>query len=291
MTETLTANGVEFTYHREGDGDQLALCLHGFPDNARTFEPLTDPLIEAGYTVVSPYMRGYGPTSLAPDSEYSARALGADAIALAEELRDREGCDEAVLIGHDWGAVAGYAAARQDPEQFSQLVTMAVPPGFSALALSAPRQLFRSWYIWLFQFPGVAERTLTAQDFALVEVLWALWSPGWEDDDHIESVKETFRSEGTPEAALQYYRQFVNPAVKDLARNGRPTLDSLPPIDVPGLVITGEQDGCIGAELFERAAELFTAECRVVKIREAGHFMHRERPAVVAEEITQFLEN
>ncbi len=290
MTETLTANGVEFTYHRDGDGDKLALCLHGFPDNARTFEPLIDPLTEAGYTVVSPYMRGYGPTEPAPDGDYSAGALGADAIALAEELRDREGCDDAVLIGHDWGAVAGYAAARQDPAQFSQLVTMAVPPGFSALALASPRQLFRSWYIWLFQFPGVAERVLEAEDFALIDVLWGLWSPGWTDDAHLDSVRATFRSPGTSDAALQYYRQFVNPAVKDLARNGRPTLDSLPPIDVPGLVITGEQDGCIGAGLFERAEELFSADCRVLKIQEAGHFMHRERPAVVADEITQFLE-
>jgi pimeloyl-ACP methyl ester carboxylesterase len=142
----------------------------------------------------------------------------------------------------------------------------------------------------LFQFPGVAERTLTARDFALVEVLWALWSPGWEDDDHIDSVKETFRSEGTPDAALQYYRQFVNPAMKDIGRNGRPTLDSLPSIDVPGLVVAGERDGCIGAGLFDRADELFSADSRVLKINEAGHFMHRERPAVVAEEITEFLE-
>lgn len=290
MTETLTANGIEFTYHREGDGDRLALCLHGFPDNARTFDPLTDPLTDAGFTVVSPYMRGYGPTSLAPDGDYSGHALGADAIALAENLREQEDCEDAVLIGHDWGAVAGYAAARQDPEQFTQMVTMAVPPGFTALALSSPRQLFRSWYIWLFQFPGFAERVLEAEDFALIDVLWGLWSPGWTDDAHLDSVRDTFRSPGTSDAALQYYRQFVNPAVKNLARRGRPTLESLPPIDVPGLVITGEQDGCIGAELFERIDELFTAECRVLKISDAGHFMHRERPAVVAEEITEFLE-
>lgn len=290
MTETLTANGIEFAYHRRGDGDRLALCLHGFPDNARSLDPIADRLAADGFTVISPYMRGYGPTSGAPDEDYSAGALGQDAIALAAALLEQEGCEDAVLIGHDWGAVAGYAAARQDPEQFSQLVTMAVPPGFSALVQDSPRQLLRSWYMWLFQFPGIAERVLETDEFALIEQLWRLWSPGWEyDEDHLNSVIETFDSKGTPDAALQYYRQFVNPAVRDLARNGRPTLDSLPPIDVPGLVIAGERDGCIGAELFDRANELFTADCRVVKIREAGHFMHRERPDVVSEEINEFL--
>jgi pimeloyl-ACP methyl ester carboxylesterase len=290
MTERLTANGIEFAYHRHGTGDRLALCLHGFPDNARSFDPLAEQLASEGFTVVSPYMRGYGPTSLAPDGEYSARALGRDAVALADGFLDEVERDEAVLIGHDWGAVAGYAVARQNPERFSRLVTMAVPPGFSALALSSPQQLFRSWYIWLFQFPGVAERLLEADDFALIEQLWRLWSPDWKYEmDHLDSVVETFRSEGTPEAALQYYRQFVNPAVKDLARNGRPALDSLPPIDVPGLVIAG--DGCIGADLFERAGEVFSADCRVLKIREAGHFMHRERPDVVGEEIISFLDS
>ena len=291
VTETLTANGIEFAYRRHGDGDRLALCLHGFPDNADSLLPLADRLAADGFTAVAPPMRGYGPTSLAPDDDYSARALGADALALADELLAQEDCEEAVLVGHDWGAVAGYAAARQDPDQFSRLVTMAVPPGFSALVLDSPRQLLRSWYIWLFQFPGVAERILEADDFALIEQLWRLWSPDWEyDDDHLDSVVETFGSQGTPEAALQYYRQFVNPAVRNLTRDGRPTLDSLPPIDVPGLVIAGERDGCIGPELFERADELFTADCRVVKVREAGHFMHRERPDVVASEIRSFLD-
>ncbi|MXR50796.1 alpha/beta fold hydrolase [Halovenus sp. WSH3] len=290
MTETVRANGIEFGYHRRGDGDRLALCLHGFPDDARSLAPITERLAAEGFTTVSPYLRGYGPTDPAPDGDYSAGALGRDALALAEAMLEREGCSEAVLIGHDWGAVAGYAAARQDPERFSHLVTMAVPPGFSAELLRSPRQLLRSWYVWLFQFPGVAERVLAAEEFALIEQLWRLWSPGWQyDEDHLAGVIETFQTDGTPEAALQYYRQFVNPTVKDLARNGPPSRDSLPSIDVPGLVIAGERDGCVGAELFEDADTLFTADCRVLKIREAGHFMHRERPAVVGEEIISFL--
>jgi len=290
MTETITANGVDFTYHTAGDGDRLALCLHGFPDDARSFEPVAERLADAGFTAVSPYTRGYGPTGKPPDGDYSAAALGGDAVALADALVEREDCAEAILVGHDWGAVAGYAAARQDPGRFTHLVTMAVPPAFDALLQEHPRQLLRSWYVWLFQFPGVAERLLRRRDFALVEVLWHLWSPGWDyERERLAEVVDTFEHEGTPEAALQYYRQFVNPAARRLLRDGRPSLADAPPIDVPGLVLTGADDGCIGTELFDRADEVFAADCRVVRVREAGHFLHRERPDVVSEEILDFV--
>jgi len=288
MPETVTANGLQFAYHRVGTGDRLALCLHGFPDDARTFEPLAARLAEAGFTVVMPYMRGYGETDLAPDDDYSVETLGEDARALAETFLTVADCEDAILVGHDWGAIAGYAAARQDPDQFTHLVTMAVPPGFETVIWDYPRQLVRSWYVWLFQVPGLAKQTLTRDAFAFIELLWTLWSPGWDyDTDHLQGVIDTFQTEGTPEAALTYYRQFVGPVLVDLV-NGRPSLTSLPSIEVPGLVVSGADDGCIGPALFERADEAFAADCRAIRIGDAGHFMHRERPDVVADEIVSF---
>lgn len=288
MPETVTANGLQFAYHRAGTGDRLALCLHGFPDDARTFGPLAARLAAAGFTVVMPYMRGYGETGLAPDDDYSVETLGADARALAETFLTREDCEDAILVGHDWGAIAGYAAARQDPEQFTYLVAMAVPPGFETIIWDYPRQLVRSWYVWLFQVPGLAERVLTRDEFAFIEMLWTLWSPGWDyDTDYLQGVIDTFQTEGTPEAALAYYRQFVGPVLADLV-NGRPSITSLPSIEVPGLVVSGAEDACIGPALFERADEAFAADCRVIRIGGAGHFMHRERPDVVADEVVSF---
>ena len=82
-TERVRANGIEFECLRWGDGDRLALCLHGFPDDPGTMGPLAERLVDAGFTVVAPYMRGYGPTGPAPDGRYSPGALGNDALALA----------------------------------------------------------------------------------------------------------------------------------------------------------------------------------------------------------------
>ena len=286
----VTANGLDFECLTRGEGDRLALCLHGFPDDAGTFEPLMDDLAEAGFNAVAPYMRGYGPTGPAPADDYGATALGTDAVELATALAQDGEFEEVVLIGHDWGAVAAYAAARAAPDAFDQIVTMAVPPRFAAEIWDHPRQFLRSWYVWFFQLPGLADRTLERDDFALIEVLWNLWSPGWDyDEERIDAVKETFRTAGTVDASLSYYRQFVNPLVRDLVGRGRPDPDEMPPIEVPGLVIAGANDGCIGADLFANAADAFAADCRVVEVRDAGHFVHRERPDVVGSEIVSFL--
>ena len=172
------ANGVTFECLVAGDGDRLALCLHGFPDDAGSMRPLLSRLAEAGLTAVAPYMRGYAPTDRAPDDDYSASALGADAVALAAALAEEFDTIDAVLVGHDWGAVAAYAADWTDPEAFTRLVTIAVPPGFDALLLQYPRQILRSWYMWFFQLPDVPERAIRWREFALLELLWGTWSPG-----------------------------------------------------------------------------------------------------------------
>jgi len=292
---TVQANDIEFACRRAGDGDRLALCLHGFPDDAGSMDPILQHLADAGFTAVAPYMRGYAPTDPAPDDDYSPQALGTDAVALVDALTDRFDLDRdsPVLVGHDWGAVAAYAADRTEPGTFERMVTMAVPPGVETLFFEYPRQLLRSWYMWLFQLPDTPERALRWRDFALIEVLWALWSPGWDyPDDRIESVTETFRTGDTADNAIQYYRDTVRPQVSalatDLLGGSPPSTDDVPPIETPTLVIAGADDGCIGTDLFEHADEMIE-DCRVVRIADAGHFMHQERPAVVGDQVVEYL--
>ncbi|PSQ40528.1 alpha/beta hydrolase [Halobacteriales archaeon QS_9_68_42] len=275
---SVEANGIDFECLRAGAGDRLALCLHGFPDDAGSMRPVLERLAGTGFTAVAPYTRGYAPTGPAPDGDYPARALGADAVALAEALPEELDTDAGapVLVGHDWGAVAAYAADRVDPDAFERMATMAVPPGFEALLLEHPRQLLRSWYMWFFQLPDVPERALRWREFALVEFLWGLWSPGWDyPDERIEAVKETFRTE-------------VSSLVGSLLRRDPPSTEDVAPVRTPTLVIAGERDGCIGPEMFEHADEIIE-ECRVVRVRDAGHFMHQERPDVVGRELVSFL--
>ena len=96
-TGRLEANGLTFHYLEAGQGP-LVLCLHGFPDNAHTYDALLPVLAGAGFHAVAPFMRGYAPTSPAPDERYQAVLLAQDAVALLAALGGGRG----FLVGHDW---------------------------------------------------------------------------------------------------------------------------------------------------------------------------------------------
>ena len=118
---TVEANGLRFACLSTGPADgPLALCLHGFPDSARTWRHLLPELAGAGFRAVAPWLRGYAPTEIPADGHYQTGALVADAVALHGAL---EGDGQAVLIGHDWGALATYGAASFLARASAMLVT------------------------------------------------------------------------------------------------------------------------------------------------------------------------
>jgi len=121
---TVQANDVEFVVLEAGTGP-LALCLHGFPDAASTWRHLLPELAAAGFHAVAPFMRGYAPTAVPRDGNYSVGALVADAVALHEVMG---GDEQAVLIGSDWGAETAYGAAAFAPGRWRRLVALGVPP-------------------------------------------------------------------------------------------------------------------------------------------------------------------
>ena len=120
-TGEVRANGLTFRYLAAGRGP-LALCLHGFPDCADGWTPVLHALAGAGYRAVAPYMRGYAPTEVPADGRYQSGVLVADANALHETLG---GDEQAVVIGHDWGAFAAYGAPRTAPDRWAKAVASA----------------------------------------------------------------------------------------------------------------------------------------------------------------------
>lgn len=270
---TVTANDITFAYLEAGDGP-LALCLHGFPDSARSWRHLLPALAEAGFRAVAPWMRGYAPTSLAPDGCYQSGALAADAIALHEALG---GDGDAVLIGHDWGALAAYAAASHQPERWRRVVTMAVPPPAAmGDAFFRYDQIKRSFYIFFFQTP-FAEMAVAHDDFAFIEGLWRDWSPGYDARDDLVWVKESLRAPENLAAAIGYYRAMFDPTRhQERYAAAQAATGQAPP--QPTLYLHGDTDGCLGVELSVGAEAALSPGSRAQVVQGAGHFLHVEKP-------------
>ena len=281
----ITANGVDFAYLDEGDGP-LALCLHGFPDSALTYRHLLPALAEAGFRAVAPWMRGYAPSSVPADGRYQTAALGLDACALHEALG---GDGDAVIIGHDWGAMATYVAANHEPDRWRRVVTMAVPPaGAVAGGFMQYRQLKKRWYMFFFQH-GLADVVVGMDDLAFIDGLWADWSPGYDGAEDIAHVKDALRDPANLAAALGYYRATlggvgVDPALDEVqAAGANPTTQ-------PNLYLHGRTDGCMGVEIAEAATPFLTAEgSRLEIVDGVGHFLHVEAPDEVNRLIVDFV--
>ena len=276
----IRANGLEFGLLQAGPTDgELLLLAHGFPDSAWSFAPIMQPLADAGYRVVAVFMRGYLPTQIPADGDYRLQTLARDLIALVDEL----GASRAVLVGHDWGAVATYTAAALRPDRVRAVVCAAIPHLRRFLLRPTPTQLRRSSYMLRFQLPD-AERHLAADDFAALRTLAQTWSPGADLTATLAPVIGGFSERARLSAALGYYRAIPKAL---FSAEGWPLWTA--PTPVPASVIHGARDGCIGAEMFAGQAHLFAAGVQQVCFENAGHFMQVEQPARFAETVLSFV--
>lgn len=273
----VNANGLRFACLAAGDTDApLALLLHGFPDNAWTWEHQFAPLAAAGYRVVAPFLRGYPPSEIPASGFYDAATLAQDVRGLIEALSPGR---PAFLVGQDWGAALSYGFLALHPQVVARAVLMAIPhPAAMAASLADPEQLKRAFHWWYFQPEGLADAQVPAADFALIDTLWADWSPGHDHTAHVARIKAMLREPGAFTAAISYYRAAFNPAHRDPAlEHLRASLGK--PIAVPTLALCGADD--LRAGPMSGQAAHFAGEYAYVEVPAAGHFLHREQPAAV----------
>lgn len=287
------APGVRLRATSWGAADApIALCLHGFPDTAYGWRKVAPLLADAGWRVVAPFMRGYAPSSIASDGSYHVGALMDDALRVLDAAGPT-GRD--VLIGHDWGAIAGAGLAAMPDSPFGKAVIMSVPlaaafrplgrvPDGLRLAAQLPRQLVRSWYIMYFQLPGLPERSA---DW-VVPRLWRQWSPGYDATEDVAHVRDAI---GAPEhwrAALGYYRTTVRNS-KPPAQYTEPHRHWLSTPQLPTLYLHGLDDGCASADYIRWVEPALPEGSRAVGVPRAGHFLQLEQPEAVAGHIVDFI--
>lgn len=263
----------------------LAVLLHGFPDTAYTWRHLTPALVDAGWRVVAPSMRGYAPSGVPDDGSGHVAALVDDAVRVHTAF---DGDERAVVIGHDWGAITANALAAHHASPFARVVSMAVPP-FAALrgvrTLSVlPRQARNSWYVAFNQLPRLPERNLEP----LVRRLWRDWSPGYDATDDLSHVLAALPDRAHRTAAIGYYRSLARPwPVPRQYRAWKGAEMRMP--KVPLLHLHGADDAALDVRLVDGLAGRLPPGSDVAVIPGAGHFLHLERPEEVGRKVLGFL--
>ncbi|MEQ8747018.1 alpha/beta hydrolase [Pyruvatibacter sp.] len=274
---TIEANGISFAYVELGKGP-LVLLLHGYPATARSWWPVQQRLAAAGYRTVAPNMRGYPPTSLAPDGDYTVGTLGADALALVDAL----GETSAVIVGQDWGATAAMSAAATAPNNVTGLVSLVIPHPMAtefslSLLLNAPHFLYYQlpWASWM----------VARNDFAHIDGIYDAWSPTFAASDRdLTDIKKTMAMEGGVDGPLGYYWSI----------GADPTPGTMAATDdtrfaMPSLVIAGADDGALDTALFAEGRDGFVGPFTYVELANVGHFPQIEAPEAVAEALLDFL--
>ena len=261
---------MRFAYLEEGEGP-LVLLVHGFPDTAHSWDATRPALAAAGFRAVSPWTRGYTPTEIPAAEDFDADTLGADLVALIGAL----GHDDAIVVGHDWGASAAYSAVGLAPEKIRKLVTVAIP--HPAGVLPTPALLWAVRHFFVLSRKRAAAR-VRAAGMAYLDTLVRRWSPAWDvPADETRHVKESLTPPGALEAALGYYRA-LSPLLPAAQRKK---------VTVPAVAFAGADD-IVAPALYDRAASRYTAGYEVVRMP-GGHFMHREHPEHFNRELLRVL--
>ncbi len=271
-TRRIQANGLSFAVDEAGDGDAVALCLHGFPESRFSWRHQLPALASAGWRAVAPDLRGYGDS----DKPYGKEAYRLDhLVADAAALFDALGARRRLLIGHDWGAMVAWSFALRQARPLDGLVVMNVPhPTVFRHALRHSWvQRRRSWYMAAFQLPWLPEAILTA---------WGAWGVGQairgmavDKPAFPPQVLNVYRRNacrpGAMTAMINYYR--ANMA-------GLGDGEAAPMIQTPTLMIWGEQDKALGLELTEGYGPL-VSDFTLERLPGVSHWVQQEAPAQV----------
>ena len=280
---TVDAGSVTLSVQQMGPADGTPVILwHGFPELGYSWRAQAAALAAAGSRAIVPDMRGYGESGrpLGTDN-YAFPLLVGDVVGLIEGL----GLQSAHLAGHDWGGSLCWATSALRPEMVRSLFILNSPhPVASAECRQVPEQQQKSWYMLLFQFPGIAEEWLLKDDAANLEAfVFDTAAPGTFPPEERRIFKDALMRPGAMTAALEYYRANIPP------ENWLKPPPDLPPITVPTTIAWADNDAYMSDLLRERSITKVTGACEVVPLAGVSHWAQQEAPDAVSEAIRAHL--
>ncbi len=288
-TKFVEANGLRFEVLTCGPErfvkavPRLALCLHGFPEVALSWREQMLALAAEGWRVWAPNQRGYGLSSRPKGIEaYAIENLMADVAALI----DASGAAEVALLGHDWGGIVAWCFAARQVRPLVKLVVINVPhPACFARAVRRPGQALRSWYVLLFQVPGLAERLLGRAGARAVPqmLLRTSTAPGTFPRDLLEATQANAAAPGALTAMLNWYRAFL--------RGGgfrRQLRLGFPVIETPTLLLWGERDTALAKFTTDGTGE-FVRDLHIEFLPGVSHWVQQDAPEACSRALVHHL--
>ncbi len=271
-SRTLHTETLDFAIDEAGSGPDVALCLHGFPENRYSWRHQLPFLAGLGWHAAAPDLRGYGGTTRPVGrAAYRMEHLVADTAALFDAL----GARRRLLVAHDWGALIAWQFAIEATRKLDGLIVMNVPhPAvFRRVLRSSPRQIARSWYVFFFQLPVLPELLLGArgaravgQAFAGMAVDKAAFPP-----EVLAHYRDAAQVPGALTAMINYYRANLG-SLATQAPHRR--------VDTPTLMVWGEQDTALGLELTEGYGP-HVADFTLRRLPGVSHWVQQEAPEQV----------
>ena len=274
------ANGLQFEVAMAGEGERLALCLHGFPELHHSWRHQMPVLARMGYRVWAPNLRGYGATSRPQGvRNYALDHLTRDVAALI----DASGAKEVTLLAHDWGAVIAWTFAILNLRPLERLVIMNVPhPMVGRREIRRWEQFKKSWYIFYFQLPWLPEKMLGRGDGKAIGKLFERTScnPELFGPDEQAIYNAAAARPGARTAMVNYYRALL--------RHGDSVDLGDCRIETPTLMIWGEEDLALNIHCTEGTEE-WVPNIIVKRLPNVSHWVQQDAPDQVNAILSEWL--
>ena len=268
----------------------VVILLHGWPYDIHSYVDVAPLLAAAGYRVIVPYLRGYGPTRfLSSDTVRNGQqsVVAVDIIALMDALK----IEKATIGGYDWGARTANIIAALWPERCKAMVSVS---GYLIGSVAAnkmplpPKAELQWWYQYYFATErGRAGYEQYRHDFA--KLIWQIASPKWDfDDATFDRSAAAFDNPDHVSIVIHNYRWRLGLA------EGEPKYDELekrlaegPVITVPTITLEGDANGAPHPDPSSYAKKFSGKYANRIITGGVGHNLPQEAPQAFAEAVVE----
>jgi pimeloyl-ACP methyl ester carboxylesterase len=261
------------------------ILLHGFPEFSYGWRKQIPAFTAAGFRVIVPDQRGYNLSDKPKGiSAYDVNILAKDIIGLFDHF----GIQKAKLAGHDWGAVVAWTVALNHPDRLEKLAILNVPHPdvMTRFVLENSEQRKKSWYVYFFQIPFLAEWALGKNDFHnLARMLVGSGRKSTFTKDDIAEYKKAWSQKGALTGMINWYRAIVRRNLKYVFQRKKIPARR---VTTPVLMLWGKRDVALSHEMAQPSIDLCD-QGKIFFFDKATHWVQHDEADAVNKQLLEFL--